>query len=112
VTRTHTTNFRRKFSCTYRPTITPIAPITPMAPMAASATLHRRASASVGASIYCARTRTAHTRFCSANITSYAHPYFWPEAITLPHAFILAGGHRTPRRPPTCFLAVSHHQAR
>jgi hypothetical protein len=39
----------------------PIAPITPITPMAASATSsQRRASASVGASIYCARIRMAH----------------------------------------------------
>jgi hypothetical protein len=47
----------------------------------------RRASASVGAQIHCARIRTAHTRFCSATITSYAHPC------------ILAGGHLPPRQP-------------
>jgi hypothetical protein len=36
VTRIHTTNFRRKFSCTPRP------PITPIAPMVASAYMRRR----------------------------------------------------------------------
>jgi hypothetical protein len=49
------TNFRRKFSCTYAP---PIAPITPMA---ASATSHPQSVSLVGAQIHCARTRTAHT---------------------------------------------------
>jgi hypothetical protein len=74
----------------------------------------------VGAQIHCARTRTAHTRFCSATITSYARMFFghrpsptrqpthvfWPEAIA---ARWSCGPHVTPasNRRRRCRAGVS-----
>jgi len=52
----------------------------------------------VGAQLHCARTRTAHTRFCSANITPHAHPCTFgrrPSPHAPAHTRILAGGHRS-----------------
>jgi len=53
----------------------------------------------VGAQLHCARIRMAHTRFCSATITSYACMYFGrrPSHHALAHTRLLAGDHHQAR---------------
>jgi hypothetical protein len=82
--------------------------------MVASAAHSKLRVSNVGAQIHCARTRTAHTRFCSATITFYARMYFLAGGHHTPtrqsHPCILAGGHRTSHLP-THALAGGHRSS-
>ncbi len=71
-------HFRRKCSCIHRPPITPIAPIA-----ASDTSSQRRASASVGASIYRAPSRTALRR-CAAYVATTSYSLLLTSSLLFP----------------------------